>query len=481
MKLNLKKETAIVLALFILCVAFHLPSLNNEAWEYYDDWRQSDTYSIAQNYYRYSMNPFLALFNYDGAQPVPVQLELQIIPYISAVIFKLISDMTPLVPRVISLLFFIGSALYLYRVARRAMSFLPAASTLVLYLSMPITMLYSRAIMPESAALFFLNGAIYFLYDWHIADSKKSMWLSAVMTAFAIMEKTPTAFVGLLIIFVFFCKYGINALKKASFYIYGAISLGVPVLQLLYSGSTASSTFVSSIAEKHILTDKIFALFSEEAKVFFSASLPMYFGIPVLVAAALGLVCAVVKKKGFFYILALSFILETVTIVAIIKFGYYLIFMAPVSALLFGILIHSFTKLNKTLALVLAVFVIVATLFISVPLYKEKVTVNENIARVGEFIDQTLPENASIAFGIDNPVYINASNRCGFRANLNYYDFIPQGAQNEIEYFINHGIEYYIALNSWVYNDADGSYIDYIKDNFEVCASNELCTVYKLK
>jgi hypothetical protein len=109
------------------------------------------------------------------------------------------------------------------------------------------------------------------------------------------------------------------------------------------------------------------------------------------------------------------------------------------------------------------------------------VIVDEKIDAIGKFVDENIPEDTVIAFAMGNPVYINASHRNGYRANLDYYDYIPTETKEEIEYFIENGVGYYIALNHYVYNDADGSYITYIKENFPVYARNELCTIYKLQ
>lgn len=96
---------ALLLAAFFL---FQLPRLDQAPWENYDSWRQTDTYTIAQNYAQRDMNPLRPQFNYDGPGDNYVQLELQVMPYLSAVLFKMLGREPYWVPRLISLLFFHG-------------------------------------------------------------------------------------------------------------------------------------------------------------------------------------------------------------------------------------------------------------------------------------------------------------------------------------------------------------------------------------
>ena len=193
---------ALLLAAFFL---FQLPRLDQAPWENYDSWRQTDTYTIAQNYAQRDMNPLRPQFNYDGPGDNYVQLELQVMPYLSAVLFKILGREPYWVPRLISLLFFMGSAVFCYGIGRRLLKNRWAAlGAFAVYLVMPISLLYSRAIMPEAAALFFYTAAIYFFLRWYQGGGRGALALSGVMMGLAIMEKTPTAFAGLMIVVLFF-------------------------------------------------------------------------------------------------------------------------------------------------------------------------------------------------------------------------------------------------------------------------------------
>ena len=80
-------ERGAVALLLLLYVLLQAPTLPNAPWEGYDTWRQGDTYSVAVNYAQYSMHPLRPQFNYDGTADIVVQLELQLVPYLSALLF----------------------------------------------------------------------------------------------------------------------------------------------------------------------------------------------------------------------------------------------------------------------------------------------------------------------------------------------------------------------------------------------------------
>lgn len=470
-----------LLILFVLWFLWQYPDIFNAPWEMYDSWRQGDTYSIALNYYQYDMNFLKPQFNYDGAEGTVVQLELQIVPYICAVIFKLIGFATPVIPRIVNLFLFLGSAVFLYLIMKRFVSFLPAFFGLVLYLFVPINLLYARAIMPEACALFFLCGGIWFLQKFYFDDRKASLWISAVFVALAIVEKTPTIFVGILCIAVFFWKMGKKAFISYEFYGFGLITLGLPLIYYLYSSSVATACFVDSIAAKHIFSSKLLSVFTKEAMVFFKENLGLYFGLPLMLGALLGFVLTFRKDRRFILVLTLSFILELATIVAIIKFNYYLIFISPIVCVLNAVFFEELYKIHKILFLPVMLIVLVLTLNQSAEVYGTYVKEDLSVKNASEFIDESIPKGEPVSISAINPIYHNAANRRGYRANIKYYEHIPKDPQGETDYFISQGISYFAVIEGTVYDDWTGEYLLYLEENFKIFARNEFCTIYKLE
>lgn len=197
-------EALILAALLALFLAIQLPKLDSVPWDQYESWRQSDTYSIAVNYVQYGMDLLHPQLNYDGVSENYAQLELQIVPYLSALVFQLTGTMTPVVPRLLCMLFFLGSAWFLYRLMRGISGRWPALVGLGIYLFLPLSMMTAHVIQPEACALFFYCGGVWLLWRFQQTRRLAFLWGASAMTAVAIMEKTPVAFVGLVFLYVLF-------------------------------------------------------------------------------------------------------------------------------------------------------------------------------------------------------------------------------------------------------------------------------------
>ena len=62
-----------------------------------------------------------------------------------------------------------------------------------------------------------------------------------------------------------------------------------------------------------------------------------------------------------------------------------------------------------------------------------------------------------------------------------YYDYIPTGPEAEVTYFIEHGVRWFVVVQGWVYNDEDGAYRTYLREQFPVAATGTNCVIYDLQ
>ena len=481
---TIAKNRAVELVLFMLLLLLYLgkqlPAINNPPWENYETWRQGDTYSIAVNFYQYEYHILRPQLNYDGPGDNYVQLEFQIMPFLAATLFRLLKSTAPAIPRAINLILFLGSAAYTYGIMRKFAGMLPSLCGLAIYLFMPITLLYSRAIMPESSALFFYCGGVYYLLRWYLYNNRVSVWTSAFFVAIAITQKTPTLFVGILILFVFLWKLKKDCIRSFTFYGYGAIALGIPAAYYSYASTVAVFHFVNGITAKHILTDEIFSVFTKKGISFFLSSPPRNFGWVVILFAGAGFLLTFTKERRFVLVWALSFGLEWATIVAAIKFGYYLIFMAPVFSVLCAIVLSDLLKWKKQIAVYGAVLLVCWTAYSGIRQSNSLVKPHEKIEAIAAFLSSHTREEDIIAIAALNPVYLNAANRRGYRANLKYYDYIPQEPRDEIRYFMDHGVTWFLVIGGSIPDD-DAGYLDYLEKNYIVAGSDDNCTLFRLE
>jgi hypothetical protein len=474
-----KWEAAAVALLLLFYVLLQSFTLCNDPWEKMGAWRQSDTYSIARNFTQLKLDLMRPQLNYDGSSDNYVQLELQIMPFLSALLMRLTGYSSPLIPRAISLSLFLGSAVFVYLILKRFTRFLPSLFGLAVYLMMPISLLYSRAIMPEPCALFFLCASVYCLLLWH-QGVKNTIWLSAVFLAAAIMEKTPVIFAGFLVLAVFIWKLGIKLLRSPVFYAYGFIALVPPAIYYIYTSHIARFCFVDRIALKLVFSSRIFSLFTQKGVHFFRESLPLLFTWPVLILSFFAFLFLFNKERRFLLVWLLAFVLESATIVASIRFKYYLIFLSPVLSVLCGIAAQELLGWKKRAfvsALLLTLFFLS---WFGLRQWSAGTKIAESIAGTGRLIESVTQPSDIIAAGVLDPSYINAGNRRGYRANIKYYDYIPREPELETKYFIEQGADYFVVVGGYIYGDDDGSYLKYIRCTYPLYAENEYCRIYRL-
>jgi len=467
---------ALLTALFL---AVQIGRLTAPPWDAFESWRQTDTYSIARNYVYFGMDLLRPQLNYDGVADNYAQLELQIVPFLSAVIFKLTGIMTPIVCRALSLVFFLGSAVFLYFLLQDLAGPMAALVGYGVYLFLPLSLLMASSIQPESCALFFYCGGVYLLRRYQRTGKYGFLTGAAAMTAVAIMEKTPVVFVGLLFLYVLLSVMGKEFYKNPWFYSCGAIALLPPVALIAYTSQHSKFCFVDGIASKHIFTKEIFDLFTKEGIAFFYRSFTTYFGWAVIVLSVLGMLLLVRKEYRFALVWTAAFALECATVVAVIKFIYYLVFILPVCAMLTALAVKGLAEHRKSVAAAACAFAVLS-LYLKGTSAWEKAKELDEIGQVGQFIAEHTDFNDGIAVGAMNPAYINAADRRGYRANIKYYDYIPTEPGEELAYFADHGVRWLIVRGGSIDGDSDGSYLAYVQETCPVYAADESCVIYDL-
>lgn len=445
-----------------------------------EEWRQTDTYSIAQNFVQFDMNPLHPQLNYDGVADNYAQLELQIMPFLSAVIFQLTGIMTPAVCRVLSLLFFLGSAVFLYLLMRDFAGPVPALVGYGMYLFLPLSLLMASSIQPEACALFFYCGGVYFLRRYHLTGKYAFLAAASAMTAVAIMEKTPVAFVGLLFLYVLISVMGRKFYRNPWFYGCGAITLLPPIALILYTSRHSVFRFVDGIASKHVLTKEIFALFTKAGISFFYRAFTTYFGWAAIVLSVLGALFIFRRENRFVLVWTAAFALECATVVAVIKFPYYLVFLLPICGMLTALAVKDLLEYRRSVAAVACVFMVVSLGLRGKEVWK-KTQESQLITQVGQFIAENTEFDDGIAIGATSPACLNTANRRGYRANIKYYDYIPTEPSEEVAYFIDHGVRWMVVVNGAIPGDSDGSYLAYVQETYPVHAAGEQCVIYDLQ
>ncbi|MGH7714769.1 MAG: ArnT family glycosyltransferase, partial [Vulcanimicrobiaceae bacterium] len=145
----------LVLGLGLRLAGIHDPIMDHPAW------RQGDTAAIARNFAQLNFNILYPQTDYDGPPPNYVELELQIVPYLAAIGYK-IFGVHEIFGRLISIGFSLGTIVTIgyfgWWLFESATIGLIAA---LLFAIFPGSIYYGRTFMPDTAMTFFFTLAMY--------------------------------------------------------------------------------------------------------------------------------------------------------------------------------------------------------------------------------------------------------------------------------------------------------------------------------
>jgi len=470
--IDIKKynKKVITLLIFIVIISLRIPYLNNSPYEYHA-WRQSDTEAIARNFIEQKFNIFYPQLNYDGPAPNYVQLELQVTTFLIALLYK-IFGYRYFLARLVPLLFFMGSALYLFLICKKVYALPAAWLALILYGIFPLNIFISRAIMPESAALFFYTGAFYYFLLWRESENIITLFYSALFTALAVATKVPAVFIGIPMLYIAWHKYGIRFLFSAKLWFFAALSLGLPLLYFSWLHVVAQTDYVTGIAFQQVMPNLLHAVFTNEAHMFFSKSLPRSYTTWGLLLAIIGLLSLRRSKEITLLFWALALLVQMVVVVSVIRLDYYLIFLGPLLAMLGANVLQRLAGCMSGLVLIaLICFTVFFTGWQNTNMdYKEK----EYIFQYAEIIKKYTAPDDLIVIGTNEPLLLNSSCRKGWRANL------LNNTRDEINYYISNGAKYFFPVNGTVYID-NNDYIKYLEANFNKITVEEGYTFFILE
>ncbi|MDQ6826722.1 MAG: glycosyltransferase family 39 protein [Candidatus Eremiobacteraeota bacterium] len=232
-------------AILLLAVLLRLKGINNPLLDH-PGWRQGDTGAIARNFALLQYNPLYPQTDYDGPPPNYVELELQIVPFLTATLYK-VFGVHEVFGRIITLCFSawtIGVLAYFGRwlYASSGAGLLAA----LLFSIFPGSLYYGRTFMPDTTMVFFLTAALYACARYLTEDTKLN-WRAATrcsaLLTLAFLAK-PVALVAVLpIAALIFARYrNGQALRWPQL----AVLCLIPVSVL-----TAYDNFEFSIAEWH--------------------------------------------------------------------------------------------------------------------------------------------------------------------------------------------------------------------------------------
>lgn len=409
------------IALALRLKGIHDPILDHPGW------RQGDTASIARNFFRLQYNIMYPQTTYNGAPPNYVELELQIVPFMAATLYKLFG-LHEVFGRLVSIAFSLGTIVVIGFFGRwlftSSLAGLIGAFFFAVY---PGSAYYGRTFTPDTAMVFFLTAALYavtrFLLENERMEPRALARVSALLT-FAYLAK-PVAVAGFVPVL---CaawdrvRSGLSTRVTAL-----AVLLIVPLLILwLYDRRVASYAewhWASGITRLHVLPSLQASLTSAPAFLEkcteFRVALGMLretmlgtAGFWLAVASFVALPWIAARSRTMLWGWLAAGLVYVFVVVTVERVDYYMLLLVPLSALMTGGALAAYVRSILTMSLAAAAsYALIAivpvlgavVMFQGVASAAPYYAYNKSAYRNAVALDRTLDRNALVVIGHYGP------------------------------------------------------------------------------
>jgi hypothetical protein len=158
-------------------------------------WRQSDVAAIARNYYENGFDFARPQIDWAGNERGFVGTEFPILPFLAALLYRT-AGVQEWIGRIQGALFFVFALPFFFGFVRRIFGNSVALWATFFYAFAPLSIVASRAFMPDVPSLSLAIVGLYFFLRWIEEERPGSIIWSAVLIALALLIKLPTAIIG---------------------------------------------------------------------------------------------------------------------------------------------------------------------------------------------------------------------------------------------------------------------------------------------
>ena len=193
-------------------------------------WHSADYGSIARNYYRNGFQFFYPQVDWGGEGPGFVEMEFPIVPYATAILYKLSGGVDDRLAVVVPLASGLLAVLFTYLIALEL--FTPAVAVVAgLFASCsPVFARFSQLAFPEATMLAGSAMAIYAAVLWCRTGRTLHLVSSAVALSLALLLKPTALILGGPLLWVFWLREGPRLWRRPTPYLFGLIALVPPLL-----------------------------------------------------------------------------------------------------------------------------------------------------------------------------------------------------------------------------------------------------------
>ena len=158
-------------------------------------WRQSDVAAIARNFFENGFHFTRPQIDWAGNEAGYVGTEFPILPFVAALFYKVLG-VQEWIGRIQGVVFFAAALPFFFLLVRRIFGEVVAAWATFFYAFAPLSIVASRAFMPDVPSLSLAIAGMYFFLRWREEDRFRWLILSAALISLALLIKLPTALIG---------------------------------------------------------------------------------------------------------------------------------------------------------------------------------------------------------------------------------------------------------------------------------------------
>jgi 4-amino-4-deoxy-L-arabinose transferase-like glycosyltransferase len=319
----------LLIAVAIRLININMPILEGTAT------RQVQTAMIARNFFKHGFNILYPRLDTFGSEPGYYVLEFPLLNFLAALGYRLLGGVHEWVGRLITILFFLGASLFLYGMAKRLFGERVALWSIICFVLSPLSIIFSRAFMPDFAMLCFSLGAIYYLLLFYETERLSKFWLSSLFFMLALLIKPHSFYILFPLAYLIFKKQGWIFLRQFKNWLYLIIAF-MPAL-LWYMHAQRVHTFFSQHAYVHYTLANWFDIRTFLNKDLYKALFEIYSNW-MLTPLGLGLFIGSLflktkREQNLIWVWLLGALVYTVVFITHMIDPYYNLIMLPVASI----------------------------------------------------------------------------------------------------------------------------------------------------
>ncbi|MEY2479861.1 MAG: hypothetical protein QOI04_788 [Verrucomicrobiota bacterium] len=235
------RHKLLLILIALVTVAVRLIAINQP---YIDNWswRQSDVAAIARNFYAHGFHFAWPQIDWAGDAPGYVGTEFPLLPFRAALSYK-VFGVHEWIGRLQAVGFFALSLPFFFLLVRDIFGGIAAVWAAVFYSFAPLSIVTSRAFMPDMPSLSLALIGLYFFVRWIDNERTPAFIMAAFAIALSILIKLPTALIGVPLLFLTWEKWRWNIFREPRLWIFAAVTLAPSAIWYWHAHEIAANFY----------------------------------------------------------------------------------------------------------------------------------------------------------------------------------------------------------------------------------------------